>query len=106
MLERLGPVPPDVRPMTPQTDTQEADVVTKTSSTSNEDASTQKLSDVLRAAGRAMTLPDLCYAAGFDRNAVGDIERFYVALRAEIGTSIRVVGAMDENALVESIDAT
>jgi type I restriction enzyme S subunit len=105
MLERLGPIPPDVLPITPHTETEEADAVTEISPADGEDAPAQKLSDVLRAAGRAMTLPDLCHAAGFDRNAVGDIERFYLALRAEIGASVRLAGPVEENALVEAIDA-
>jgi restriction endonuclease S subunit len=97
MLERLGPVPPDTIPITPHIETEEANVVTE--------ISTKKLSDVLRAAGHAMSLPDLCYAAGFDRNAVADIESFYVALRAEMGVSIRGVAHADENGFVEAIDA-
>lgn len=105
MLERLGPVPRDVLPMPPSDEPQETDMVTNTSSIDVEDAPVQKLSDVLRAAGHAMSLPDLCFAAGFDRNAVDDIEQFYVALRAEMGTSIRVSEPADENALVEVIDA-
>lgn len=104
MLERLGPVPPDTIPMTQHIENEEADVVPEISPTEGDDIQVQKLSDVLRAADRAMNLPDLCYAAGFDRNAVADIERFYVALRAEIGVSIRAMTPADENASVEAID--
>lgn len=105
MLERLGPVPPDAIPAIPRIETEEADVVTEISPTEGDTAQVQKLSDVLRTAGRAMSLPDLCHAAGFDRNTVADIERFYVALRTEMGISIRAVAPADENALVEAIDA-
>jgi type I restriction enzyme S subunit len=105
MLERLGPVRPDTIPIIPRIQTEEANVVTEIAPTESDAVQAPKLSDVIRAAGHAMSLPDLCYAAGFDRNAVADIERFYVALRTEMGVSIRAVAPTDENALVEAIDA-
>ncbi len=104
MLERLGPPPKDVPPTIATTETDEAEAVIDPM-TDGSDAPPPRLSDVLRAAGRPMTLPDLCYAAGYDRNQVGEIERFYVALRAELGTTLRVAEPADENALVEAFDA-
>lgn len=104
MLERLGPPPRDVLPMHIMTETEEPDAVTDPA-IDGTDAPTVTLADVLRSKGQPMTLPDLCFAAGFDRNQVGDIERFYVALRTELGTTIRVAEPTDENAVVEVIDA-
>ena len=104
LLERLGPPPKDVMPQSPPTKTDEADAVIDPA-TDGVEASALSLADVLRASGRPMTLPDLCYAAGYDRNQVGEVERFYVALRSELGTTVRISEPADENALVEAIDA-
>jgi type I restriction enzyme S subunit len=103
MLERLGPIPRDVVSPIAKSDVQEGEPVTESSETEKTPGRT--LCDVLREAGRPMALPDLCHAAGFDRNAVGDIERFYIALRSELGSTIRIAKPGGENALVEAVDA-
>jgi len=100
MLARLGPVPTEIAD--PSSDEEIAPVTIPVRSDQNIAAS---IVEILRSSGRAMTLPDLCFAAGFDRNSVGDIESFYVALRKEVGATIRVIGPETENAMVEALDA-
>lgn len=67
-------------------------------------AGTRELADVLREAGRPLRVPDLFAMAGYDRDSPDDVERFYLALRAEIGRSIR--GREGENAIVELLNAS
>lgn len=105
LLARLGPPPKDFVPIVDFTLTGETEAVTDMTSDET-DAVAKTLAEVLRSNGRPMSLPDLCYAAGFDRNEVGDIERFYVSLRAELGTVLKVADMAKENAVVEIIDAT
>lgn len=104
LLARLGPVPRDVVRLVGIENAVEAAPVTEV--LDPDDAPRPNLSAVLLEAGRPMALPDLCHAAGFDRNSVGDIERFYIALRTELGSTIRVARAESENALVEATHAT
>lgn len=105
MLERLGPPPKDILPVPDLEPTDEAETVTDITS-DDTDLTAMTLAEVLRSNGRPMSLPDLCYAAGFDRNDVGEIERFYVALRSALGVALRVRDHAAENAVVEVIDAT
>jgi type I restriction enzyme S subunit len=104
LLKRLGPPPKDVLPLPPTPETDELGTVVDTA-TDDADTSALTLADVLRASGRPMTPPDLCYAAGYDRNQVGEVERFYVTMRRELGTTVRIAEPAEENALVEVIDA-
>jgi type I restriction enzyme S subunit len=104
LLVRLGPVPRDVISLVRIPDA--AEIVPVTQPSDSDNAPMRKLSEVLLEANRPMALPDLCHAAGFDRNSVGDIERFYIALRTELGTTIRVVASKSENASAEAVDAT
>jgi restriction endonuclease S subunit len=60
------------------------------------------LAATLRGSG-SMTIPELCRAAGFDLNEIGEIERFYLALRQEIGTSIEATGKPAENQAMRAI---
>ena len=66
----------------------------------------RSLEEALLAAGRALSLPELCRAAGYDHNSVEDIERFYCALRRALNHTIRVAHSADENTIVELADAT
>jgi type I restriction enzyme S subunit len=61
----------------------------------------KSLPAVLAEAGRAVALPDLFAMAGYDRDSAGDIERFYLALRDQVGRRIEPVGDAPENAIVE-----
>jgi hypothetical protein len=52
-----------------------------------------------------MSLPELLDAAGYNRDEPADVERFYLALRSELNTTIRALDLTSENGLVEVIDA-
>jgi hypothetical protein len=98
LLARLGPPPDEPRPQRQTTD-READIAME--SLSGVDASSRPLAEVLARAERPMALPDLLLLAGFDKDSGADVERFYLALRAEVGRTIRVVSNVSENAIVE-----
>ena len=61
------------------------------------------LPDVLRDAGRPLRLPDMFVLAGYDRNEPADVEAFYVALRRELGHSVRVMDDASENGFLELV---
>jgi hypothetical protein len=63
------------------------------------------LAAILREAGRPLSLPELFNQAGFDRDQPEHIELFYLALRAELGKTMRTIGDAAENAELEAIDA-
>lgn len=62
-----------------------------------------KLGDLLKKAGRPLSLPELFALAGFDRDEPEHVELFYLALRAEINRTLRKVGDDAENAMLERI---
>lgn len=64
-----------------------------------------QLSAVLQRAGRPLPLPELFALAGFDRDQPEQVELFYLALRSELGQTIRRTGDNLENATLEIIDA-
>ena len=63
------------------------------------------LASVLRESGVPLSLTELIARAGFDRNEAGDIERFYLALRAQLGSSIRIERGSGDNMVVEADSA-
>jgi hypothetical protein len=63
------------------------------------------LAAVLRGAGRALSLPELFSQAGFDRDQPEHVEIFYLALRTQLGQTIRKTGGAIENAALEAINA-
>ena len=65
--------------------------------------STATLRQVLVDAGRPLRVPELFSMSDYDRDSTGDVERFYLKLRAELGRTIRVIEKADENALLEAI---
>ena len=82
LLERLGPVPSDVAPVSPPA-RHRVDAA-NTVQRLPDDVGERSLEQVVRCQRDAIALPDLCNAAGFDRNSVEDIGRFYVSLRAAL----------------------
>lgn len=62
-----------------------------------------KLSALLLKAGRPLALPELFALSGFDRDEPEHVELFYLALRAELNRTIRLVGDASENAMLEGI---
>lgn len=103
LLARLGPPPSPAAPSEQADYADDEQAVAMTEITVPE--TTRSLPDVLRRAGRPVPLPDLFAMAGYDRDSVEHVEHFYLALRAELGRTIRVVGKSGENALVEVADA-
>jgi len=63
------------------------------------------LASVLRLAGHPLPLPELFSRAGYDRNQPEHVELFYLAIRSQLGQTIRQTGNLLENALLEPIDA-
>jgi hypothetical protein len=61
-----------------------------------------RLAATLKSSG-PMTIPELCRAAGFDLNEIGEIERFYLALREEIDTSVEATGGPAENQMLRAV---
>nr|WP_281033495.1 restriction endonuclease subunit S [Neorhizobium lilium] len=61
---------------------------------------------VLAETDRLVSLPELFAAAGYDRDLAVDVERFYLALRDEVGQTIEPVGDARENAAVGLRDAS
>lgn len=67
------------------------------------DSSEVTLGATIRAAGHPLRVPELFRMAGYDRDSTEDVERFYLALRSELGRSVRRVGEEPENDLLEAI---
>jgi type I restriction enzyme S subunit len=99
LLIRLGPPPTDTVPARqhelPAAQESATDVAGGTHANS--------LAAFLQAAGRSMSALELFKAAGYDRNDIGDIERFFVSLRTEINISIRTAGGVEGNPILEII---
>lgn len=66
-------------------------------------SSTDPLARTLRESGGALDLPDLFRRSGFDANNLDDIERFYLGLRTETGSSIQVENPANENAHLRNV---
>ena len=80
-------------------------VKSKRSSPSGRPVSTVRLSNVLQEAGRPLPLPVLFALAGFDRDDPAQVEQFYLAIRSELGQTIRRVNEDAENSTVEVISS-
>jgi Type I restriction modification DNA specificity domain len=101
LLARLGE-PPTVDPI-PLTQ-EESTMPTKGSPPTRRTAPTAHLDQVLREAGRPLSLPELFSLAGYDRDSPEHIELFYLALRTERDSSIRTISSDGkENAVMEVI---
>jgi type I restriction enzyme S subunit len=106
LLERLGPPPRDVISSEPADVESRANLVSiKRISPNQGHLPTPDLATVLREAGRPLSLPELFGQAGFDRDQPEHVELFYLALRSQLGRTIRRIGRAVENAEVEAIDA-
>jgi len=102
LLERVGPPPKELKSARAVHDLDEGDsrMTTPASADARHDG-TAPLAEVLAAAGRPLSLPDLLQLAGFDKDRGADVERFYLELRSEIGRTLRVSDGASENAVVE-----
>ena len=63
------------------------------------------LATVLKESGGSLSLAELFRRAGFDRDQTEDVEGFYLALRSELGRSVRLAGLERENPRIEIVDA-
>jgi type I restriction enzyme S subunit len=104
LLDRLGepPVEKATAGKRAKKTPEEAGSVPKRSAASRADG--KPLPEVLAIQQVPLPLPDLFRLAGFDRDKPSDVEEFYVALRQDVGRSIRLAGGGPENALVEAAD--
>jgi type I restriction enzyme S subunit len=93
LLARSGTPPPDKIDIGKET--MEGKGVNRQAA-AGRDKDQPRLAATLSSSG-PMAIPELCRAAGFDLNEIGDIERFYLALREEIGTSVEATGEPAEN---------
>ena len=107
LLNRLGPLSAEIiRPPSGIKRKAKGEAVkSKHSSPSGRLISTVHLSDVLQEAGRPLPLPGLFALAGFDRDDPAQVEQFYLALRSELGHTIRRVDTNAENSAVEVISS-
>ena len=105
LLERLGPSPNDrTWPMTTHSPRNRTDMSNEQTDDLHTSNAEPDLSDILRAAGQSLSLPELFSRTGFDRNQPAQIELFYLILRNQIGKTIRPTNAAIENATMELID--
>jgi type I restriction enzyme S subunit len=106
LLERLGPPPREVPASLAAEDEDGAPVASIQRKTpGGRPGQIRDLATVLRDAGRSLSLPELFGLAGYDQNEPEHIELFYLALRAQLGRTIRQTGDALENAVLEASDA-
>jgi type I restriction enzyme S subunit len=103
LLERIGLPPRSVLEPSPPLKNGENTVSTKRRSPGRRVDRTVDLGRVMRDARRPLPLPELFALAGYDRDDPEQVELFYLALRTELGRSIRQVGDASENAMLEAI---
>lgn len=72
--------------------------------TSDPPPRTVDLAAILRAAGKPLEVVELFRRAALDPNLTDDIETFYLVLRAQLGTKLRLLPGARENPTVEAID--
>lgn len=99
LLERVGEPLPEIPPM----DNHETDPVAVTNETQSIGTGRQLVA-VLRKAGRTLTVPELFAMAGYDRDSPEQVEMFYLAIRSEIGKTIRVVDEQPENSGLQAVE--
>jgi len=106
LLERLGPPPRETAPTATAEDQDGATVVPiQGKAPSRRVGPTPDLVTVLRDAGRPLPLPELFGQAGYDRDQPEHVELFYLALRLQLGRTIRQTDEALENAVLEAVDA-
>lgn len=101
LLSEIGP-PPTISPKQLQTHTRAAPMA-KPRKSAQSSTPVADLSRILREAGRPLSVPELFNRAGYNRDSVEHVEQFYIALRSEIGHSIRKAGSLNENAMLETL---
>jgi hypothetical protein len=105
LLQRVGPPPREEvsdEPSSPA-DNKEGAVKKRKKSPARRTGAIVNLGQILRDAQRPLPLPELFTLAGYDRDQPEHVEMFYLALRSEMGRSIRQIGDASENATLEAI---
>ena len=103
LLARLGPPPSLRRPRRGTGRPTEVKKSRRSKGRSGDGA--VDLAAVLKESGGSLPLPELYARANFDRDQTEHVERFYVALRSQLGRSVRLGGSERENPTVEIDDA-
>ena len=103
LLARIGPPPSPVRPMRATGRSTKVRTSRRSNGPSREEA--VDLAAVLKESGGSLSLPDLYARAKFDRDQTEHVERFYLALRSQLGHSVRLAGSERENSTVEISNA-
>ena len=103
LLARLGPPPSPQRPRRGTGRSTEVRNRRRSKGRSGEGA--VDLAAVLEESGGSLSLPELYARANFDRDQTEHVERFYLALRSQLGRSVRLAGSERENPTVEIGDA-
>lgn len=109
LLARLGEPKEAVvaSSMTKQEKASKGEAMKRRSGLSPSDGRKPTLKEILKKAGRPLTLPELFALAGFDRDEPEQVELFYLTLRSELNHTVRQIGGDTENAMLEEIgDAT
>ena len=103
LLARLGPPPSPPRPRRGTGRATKMRNRRRSKGRSGEGAI--DLAAVLEESGGSLSLPELFARANLDRDRTEHVERFYLALRSELGRSVRLAGSERENPTVEISDA-
>ena len=103
LLARLGPPPSPLRPR--RGTGRVTKVRNRRRSKGRSEEGAVDLAAVLEESGGSLSLPELYARANFDRDQTEHVERFYLALRSELGRSVRLAGSERENPTVEIGDA-
>ena len=103
LLARLGP-PPNL-PRQRRRTRRSTEVRNRRRSKGRSRNGAVDLSAVLQESGGSLSLPELYARANFDRDQTEHVEQFYLALRSQLGRSVRLAGTNQENPIVEISDA-
>ena len=103
LLARLGPPPSPYRPR--RKTGRSTKVQNRRRSKGRSGKGVVDLAAVLEESGGSLSLPELYARADFDRDQTEHVEQFYLALRSQLGVSVRLAGTEPENPTVEIINA-
>lgn len=103
LLARLGPPPSPYRPR--RRTRRSTGMPNRRRSKGRSGQPVVDLAAVLKESGGSLSLPELYARANFDRDQTEHVEWFYLALRSQLGVSLRLAGTERENPTVEISDA-
>ncbi len=94
LLTRLGP-PPELRRATRAANKEGP--MDKARGRKSQTPSVRRLTEVLAEKDGPVKLPELFASAGYNRDDIEDVERFYIALRGDLDVTIEAIGEVSEN---------